>query len=38
MSAIDLRGVSKSYGEGASRVDALVDVDLDGRRRARSSP
>ncbi len=28
MSAIDLRGVSKSYGDGAGRVDALVAVDL----------
>jgi putative ABC transport system ATP-binding protein len=28
MTVIDLRGVSKSYGEGASRVDALVEVDL----------
>ncbi len=28
MSVLELRHVSKSYGEGASRVDALVDVDL----------
>ena len=29
MSAIDLRGVSKSYGDGAGRVEALVDIDLE---------
>jgi putative ABC transport system ATP-binding protein len=28
MSVLELRHVSKSYGEGASRVDALVDIDL----------
>jgi putative ABC transport system ATP-binding protein len=28
MTAIELRAVSKSYGEGATRVDALVDIDL----------
>jgi putative ABC transport system ATP-binding protein len=28
MTAIDLIGVSKSYGEGASRVDALVEIDI----------
>jgi putative ABC transport system ATP-binding protein len=28
MTAIELRGVSKSYEDGAARVDALVDVDL----------
>jgi len=29
VSAIDLRGVSKSYGDGAGRVEALVDIDLE---------
>ncbi len=29
MSPIDLRGVSKSYGDGAGRVEALVDIDLE---------
>jgi putative ABC transport system ATP-binding protein len=28
MTALELRAVSKSYGEGAAEVDALVDVDL----------
>ena len=28
MSVLELRHVSKSYGKGASRVDALVDIDL----------
>lgn len=28
MTVLELRHVSKSYGEGASRVDALIDIDL----------
>jgi putative ABC transport system ATP-binding protein len=29
VSAIDLRRVSKSYGEGATRVNALIEIDLE---------